>query len=252
MKSIEEIFDKKRPRPIIGFSVYDYFGARLINEFNDIDFVLVGDSLSMVFKGKPSVKSVDIDEMLYHLRIVSETVRNKPIILDMPIGSYEDPEKAVENAYKALSNGAHGIMIEGIHIETMDRLKEEDIKFIVHLGYMPKYHDRPRIIKDHEKLLYESFTCQRHGAIAIKFEAVEKNVTKMIREKLEIPLLGVGSGPWVDGHILVLYDFLGMYPDFKARFVKKYIDVYELAREATEKLLEDIIRGRYPSEEESY
>ncbi len=252
MEIIEEIFDKNRSRPIIGFSVYDYFGARLINEFKDIDFVLVGDSLSMVFKGKPTVKSVDMDEMIYHLRIVSETVRDKPIILDMPIGSYEDPEEAVENAYKALTNGAHGIMIEGIHIETMDRLKEEDIKFIVHLGYMPKYHDRPRIIKDYEKLLYESLTCQRHGAMAIKFEAVERNVTKMIRERLDIPLLGVGSGPWVDGHILVLYDFLGMYPDFKARFVKKYIDVYGLAREALKKLLEDIFRGKYPSEDESY
>lgn len=252
MKNIEHIFRKGRQKPIIGFSIYDYFGARLVENFREIDFVLIGDSLSMVFKGKPDVKNVKLDEMIYHLRIVSETIKDKPILFDMPIGSYEDPDNALENVYKALSNGAHGVMIEGIHVETMERFSEEDIKFLVHLGYMPKYHERPKVIKDYDALLHESLICQKYGALALKFELVDKIVTKRIRERLEIPILGVGSGPWVDGHILVLYDFLGMYPGFKAKFVRKYIDLYSLAEEALEKLLEDIINGRYPSEEESY
>lgn len=252
MKDLKKIFRKGREKPIIGFSIYDYFGARLVENFEEIDFVLIGDSLSMVFKGKPDVKNVDMDEMIYHLRIVGETVKDKPILFDMPIGSYEDPDTALENAYKALSNGAHGVMIEGIHLEIMERFSENDIKFLVHLGYMPKYHDRPRVIRDYDTLIRESLICQRSGALAIKFELVDKKVTKKIRERLDIPILGVGSGPYVDGHILVLYDFLGMYPDFKAKFVRRYINLYDLSRQALAKLLEDIVNGRYPSEEESY
>jgi len=250
--NLKDILRNDRGKPIIGLSVYDYFGARLAEEFQEIDFVLVGDSLSMVFKGKPNVKHVTLDEMLYHLRIVKDIVTDKPIILDMPIGTYEKMEDAYRNVYKAISDGADGVMIEGIHIETMEMLSNEGISYIVHLGYMPKYHQKPVIIKDYEKLLHESKTCQEYGANAIKFELVDKEVTKKIREDLEIPILGVGSGPHVDGHILVLYDFIGMYPEFKAKFVRKYVDIYRLAYDALSKLIKDIQTGDYPSEYESY
>ena len=252
MTRLKEVLKRGFERPLIGFSVYDYFGAKLVDKFEEVDFVLVGDSLSMVFKGRPDVRHVDMDDMLYHLEIVRHVIKDKPVILDMPLGSYEDPMKAYENVSKAIYRGADGVMIEGIYRSTMEMLSDEDIDFIVHLGYKPKYDEKPRIYRDYNSLLREAILCQELGAEAIKLELVESNVAKMVKEKLDIPVLGVGSGPYLDGHILVLYDFLGMYPDLKARFVRRYIDLFSLAEEALSKLIKDIISGSYPSTNEFY
>ncbi len=252
MNNLRNIFRKDRERPIIGFSVYDYFGVKIVSEFEDIDFILIGDSLSMVFKGFKDVRHVNFQEMIYHLKIVSRNVSDKPIIFDMPLNSYEKPELALKNAETAYSEGADGVLIEGLFKDTMYVLKENNIEYLVHLGYKPKFDERPKVFTDFNLLYKECIEAYEAGALAVKLELVKYDIAKMIREKIDIPVLGVGSGPYVDGHILVLYDFIGMYPGFRPKFVRKYVDLYNLAKEAVEKLISDIKKGEYPSLEESY
>ncbi len=252
MRDVETIFRKDGGRPIIGLSIYDYFGAYLIRGFQDIDFILVGDSLGMVIQGRRDTRQVTIDHMLYHLEIVKRAVGDKPVFLDMPYGSYENAKSMSENIERIRGYGVEGVMIEGVYIESMKLLRDEGIPFIVHLGYMPKHHLKPSVVRDYNRLYMECLKSQENGAIAIKLELVDSEVARRIQRKMDIPVLGVGSGPHVDGHILVLYDFLGMTPWFKAKFVRRYVDFYKLGREAVSRLIEDIKEGRYPSEQESY
>ena len=240
--------------PIIAFSIYDAFGAMLVNDLDSVDFVLVGDSLSMVFKGYDNVRMVTLDEMLYHYRIVRRLVKKIPVILDLPYNSYEDIDSLGHTLNRLLEAGVDGVMIEGIYTKAMDRFRDVGIDFMVHLGYLPKYDDRPNVIgrDKRDELLNNAKIAEEKGAFAIKLELVSSDVAKYIRDNVDIPVLGVGSGPYVDGHILVLYDFIGLTPWFRAKFVRRYAELYDEALDALKRLIDDIKKGRYPDKSESY
>ena len=48
------------------------------------------------------------------------------------------------------------------------------------------------------------------------------NVGQLLSKKVKVPILGIGAGPHVDCQVLVTQDMLGMYGDFKPKFVKQF------------------------------
>ncbi len=240
-------------RPLIGFSLYDPFTAEMVRDIDEVDFIVIGDSLGMVFK-RGSVRDTRLGDSLYHLRAVLSVIRDKPIYVDLPIGTYEEPGRAVENSRRVVEEGGYGVVVEGYWPRTWDALARAGIPYIVHLGYTPKYMDRPRVVRGDEgaKLLEMAREAEYRGAEMVKLELVETGIAGRIAEELEIPVIGVGAGPNVDGHILVIYDFLGLYPGFTPKFVKRYVDLIEIGRKGVESLVRDILTGRYPGPEESY
>jgi len=207
----------------------------------------------MVFKRR-GVRDTSLEDSLYHLAAVKRILVNKPIYVDLPIGTYEEPGRAVESSTRVLGEGGHGVMVEGYWPDTWDALAREGIPYIVHLGYTPKYMDRPLVVRggEGEELLAMARDAEERGAEMVKLELVETGVAARIAEELDIPVLGVGAGPYVDGHILVIYDFLGLYPGFTPRFVRRYVDLIEIGRKGVERLVRDILEGRYPGPGESY
>jgi 2-methylisocitrate lyase-like PEP mutase family enzyme len=91
-------------------TAYDYPMARLLDE-SGVDLVLVGDS--MVVLGYPDTTSVTMEHMVHHCRAVVRGVKNAFVVADLPIGSVDTPELAVQNAMRLYEAGAHGVKLEG-------------------------------------------------------------------------------------------------------------------------------------------
>jgi len=77
-------------------------------------------------------------------------------------------------------------------------------------------------------------------------------VAKKITESLVIPTIGIGAGPDCDGQVLVINDLLGLFEEFKPKFVRQYAKLSEQIKEAVRDYLEDVKKGRFPSGEESF
>ncbi len=249
---MKEIF--RKGRTIIGFSIYDAFGAYILKEVGDIDFIVIGDSASMVLKGYEDVKHVTIMEMIEYFKTVKRIIDDKPVFIDLPYGTYGDMVDHRDTLHILRDLGVDGILVEGVYPKVIRDSLDLGLECIVHLGYMPKFDEYPRVIgeDDFDDLLRQVRYAEDLGCIAVKLELVKMDVARRIRESISIPVLGTGSGPYVDGHILVLYDFLGMTPKFKPRFVRIYIDIFRMGVEATRRLVRDILEGRYPDIDESY
>ncbi|MBI3353674.1 MAG: 3-methyl-2-oxobutanoate hydroxymethyltransferase, partial [Nitrospirae bacterium] len=52
--------------------------------------------------------------------------------------------------------------------------------------------------------------------------------------------------------VLVLYDLLGLFNRFVPKFVKRYANLKADAIDAVKRYKEDVEKGRFPSEEQSF
>jgi 3-methyl-2-oxobutanoate hydroxymethyltransferase len=73
-----------------------------------------------------------------------------------------------------------------------------------------------------------------------------------ITEAISIPTIGIGAGPGCDGQVLVCYDFLGMYPSLKPKFVKHFAELGAEIVAATQSYVEEVQAGSFPSAEYSF
>jgi 3-methyl-2-oxobutanoate hydroxymethyltransferase len=201
-------------------TAYDYPMARLLDE-SGVDFVLVGDSLGMVVLGHPDTTSVTMEHMVHHCRAVVRGVKSAFVVADLPIGSVETPELAVQNAMRLREAGAHGVKLEG----GASRCCE--IAFIVaavipvmgHIGMLPQqvrveggYKIKGKTATEAEQLYADAVAVEKAGAFAVVMELVRPEVARTITVALSIPTIGIGSGPDCDGQVLVIHDLIGLFP----------------------------------------
>ncbi|MDQ3657717.1 MAG: 3-methyl-2-oxobutanoate hydroxymethyltransferase, partial [Chloroflexota bacterium] len=76
--------------------------------------------------------------------------------------------------------------------------------------------------------------------------------TKLITERVAIPVIGIGAGPDCDGQVLVLHDLLGIEDRHAARFVKRYATLAGDIRHAITAFASDVRDGAYPQPEHTY
>jgi 3-methyl-2-oxobutanoate hydroxymethyltransferase len=50
----------------------------------------------------------------------------------------------------------------------------------------------------------------------------------------------------------VLQDLLGLQPDFQPKFLRTFLNGFELLRDAVDRFDREVKEGTFPSEEESY
>ena len=97
---------KAEGKKIAALTAYEGLFARLLDEV-DVDVILVGDSLGMVFAGYETTVRVTMDQMLYHTRIVTDGVERALVVGDMPFMSFQvSMEEALRNAGRLLQEGA--------------------------------------------------------------------------------------------------------------------------------------------------
>lgn len=253
---------KKDGKKITMLTAYDYPFARILDE-SGIDAILVGDSLGMVVQGLENTLPVTMDEMIYHTKMVSRAAKNSMIIGDMPFMSYQTSiEDAKRNAGRFLKEGgAAAVKIEGggevlEHIKAMTR---SDIPVMAHIGLTPQsihrmggYKVQGKTAEAAKKLLEEAHAVEDAGAFSLLLEAVPMNLAKKITEELSIPTIGIGAGPHCDGQVLVLHDVIGLFERFVPKFVKQYANLKKDIAVAVRNYKDDVEKGIFPSESESF
>ncbi len=253
---------KRSGEKIAMLTAYDYSLARLVDSAG-VDVILVGDSASNVMAGNDTTVPITLDQMIYHAQCVVNAVDRALVVVDMPFGSYQgDSKLALKSSIRIMKeSGGHAVKIEGGKeiVDSIKRILTAGIPVMGHLGLTPQsiykfgtYSVRAKEEEEAEKLLEDAKALQDAGCFSIVFEKIPAQLAKKVSESLDIPTIGIGAGPDCDGQVLVLHDMLGITKDFSPRFLRRYADLGESVDGAVRSYIEDVRKGDFPSEEESY
>ncbi|HXI69697.1 MAG TPA: 3-methyl-2-oxobutanoate hydroxymethyltransferase [Verrucomicrobiae bacterium] len=228
-------------------TAYDYPMARLLDE-SDVDLVLVGDSLGMVVLGYPDTTSVTMEHMVHHCRAVVRGVNSAFVVADLPIGSVDTPELAVQNATRLHEAGAHGVKLEGGASRSREiaAIVAAGIPVMGHIGMLPQrvrveggYKIKGKTPTEAGQLYADAVAVKKAGAFAVVMELVRPEVARKITATMTIPTIGIGSGPDCDGQVLVIHDLIGLFPWFTPKFVAPRARVAGSIREAVQNFVQD-------------
>lgn len=256
MLTINEIKKLKGKRKIVALTAYDYLMAYYLEKAG-VDIILVGDSLGMVFCGYKTTLPVTIDNIIYHINAVSRGAKNTFIVADMPFMSYQESViSAKKNAGKILKETcAKAVKLEG-SIEILPQIKsliDIGIPVMGHIGTQPqsvnKYGGYPvsgNNPEERDNLIKTAIELEKTGVFAIVLEKIKAKTAALITKNVKIPTIGIGSGPWCDGQILVTYDLIGAFPNFIPKFVKKYDNISQRIIIAIKKFIKDVKNKKYP------
>lgn len=253
---------KQRGEKIAILTAYDFFTARILDQIG-VDSILVGDSVNMVFYGSPNTLSISMDQMIYHTKAVTSAVRRALVIADMPFLSYQaSTSEAILNAGRFLKQGgASAVKIEGglEMADTIKRIIEVGIPVMGHIGLTPQsinrfggYVVRGKSEEERKYLMESAKALEEIGCFSVLLESIPKKLAQEITQSLKVPTIGIGAGVECDGQVLVVNDILGLFEDFKPKFVRRYAELGKEIRKACKNYLNDVKSGRFPSEEESY
>ena len=90
------------------------------------------------------------------------------------------------------------------------------------------------------------------GAFSLVIEGTIEPVARAITEAVPVPTIGIGASPMCDGQILVIDDVLGLFTQFKPRFVRRYAELAPLITAAVEAYAEDVRARRFPGPEHCF
>ncbi len=264
--TVPEILSRKNSsspdRKITCLTAYDYPTARLLDEAG-VDVLLVGDSVGMVVLGYESTLPVTLDEMLHHTRAVRRGARHALVVADMPFGSYHtDIAESLRNAVRFVKEaGAEAVKIEGgeRRIELIARLVEAEIPVMGHIGLTPQslhamggYRVQGKTPDAAEQLIRDARAVEAAGAFAVVLEGIPRQLAAQITADVRIPTIGIGAGPDCDGQILVVHDLLGLTFGETPKFARQYAHLGEIISGAVREYCEDVRRGNFPLDAESY
>jgi 3-methyl-2-oxobutanoate hydroxymethyltransferase len=261
--TIQDFLRKKTEhKKITMLTAYDFPFAKIADEAG-IDAIIVGDSLGMVVQGLENTLPVTMEEMIYHTRIVSRAVSNALVVGDLPFMSYQaSVEDAVRNAGRFLKEaGATAVKIEGGAevAEQIRAMTRSDIPVMAHIGLTPQsihrmggYKVQGKTEASAQRLLDEARIAEDAGAFSLLLEAIPMGLAKKITEKLSIPTIGIGAGPYCDGQVLVLHDVIGLFDRFLPKFAKRYVNLKDEALKAINRYREEVEKGVFPGEEQSF
>ena len=243
-------------------TAYDATFARILDGAG-IDVLLVGDSVGMVVQGEQSTLPVTMDQMVYHCRAVTRTVKRAHVVGDLPFMSYQaSADDAVRNAGRLVAEGnAEAVKLEGgkEFSAVIERIVRAGIPVMGHIGLTPQsvhkmggYLVQGRDEQKARKLLQDAVALEEAGCYAIVLEGIPMELAKEITSRLTIPTIGIGAGVHCDGQVLVCYDALGMNPDFAPKFVKRFANLFEVIGGATRQYIDEVKQGSFPAEAQSF
>lgn len=255
-----DITARKGGVPLVTLTAYTTPMARLVDTHCDI--ALVGDSVGMVLHGMPSTIGVTLDMMILHGRAVMRGLSKAMAVIDMPFGTYEEsPQQAYRNAARLMAEtGAPSVKLEGgQHMaETIAFLTARGVPVMAHVGLTPQSVNTLGGYKvvgredEAVKVMRDAKACEAAGAFSIILEKVPVGLAGRITAELKIPTIGIGAGLDCDGQVLVIDDMLGMFTDFRPKFVKRYADLGRAADEAIASYAADVRARAFPGPEHGF
>ncbi|MBU9889032.1 MAG: 3-methyl-2-oxobutanoate hydroxymethyltransferase [Candidatus Omnitrophica bacterium] len=249
---------KEHGEKITALSLYDHPSARIADEAG-VDILVIGDSVAMALLGQSNTREVKVEDILYHTRAVARAARRALVVADMPIHSFEDPEKALENAKRFVAVGADAVKLEGgSQIQPqVQHLIAAGIPVMGHLGLLPqnageRFQVRGRTEEEAKAIAGDAKMLARLGIFSLVLECVPAALAREITRTVQCPTIGIGAGPGTDGQVLVLQDILGVRSSVSPRFVRRYANLETIMKKAIEDYCRDVTRGDYPSPKESF
>ena len=253
---------KEKGEKLTMLTAYDYSTAKLIDAAG-INSILVGDSVGNVILGYEDTISVTMEDMIHHCAAVARGNKDCLLVCDMPFMSYQSSVyDAVVNAGRLMKEGrAHAVKLEGgvEYEETIRAIVNASIPVCAHIGLTPQsinafggFKVQGRGEKAAQKLLDDARAVERAGAFAVVLECVPAKLAERVTKELSIPTIGIGAGAGCDGQVLVYQDMLGMFTDFKPKFVKHFANVGEEMTAAFKAYDQEVKAGTFPAEEHTY
>jgi len=253
---------KSAGEKIAALTAYDFLMARYLDEAG-IDVMLVGDSLGNVIQGNSTTLTVTLDEIIYHAKIVKKAIRKALLVVDLPFMSYHvDLQESVRNCGRVMKEtGCDAVKLEGGEriAEVVQHLVKVGIPVMGHLGLTPQsinifgtYVTRGTDPKEAKQIQKDAKTLEEAGCFAIVLEKIPAELAKKVTASIKIPTIGIGAGIDCDGQILVTHDMLGMTEMFRPRFVRRYLDIAKLSKDAFKNYIKDVKDSKFPNKSESY
>lgn len=253
---------KARGERITALTAYDHLFASLLDGAG-VDVVLVGDSVATVVQGRDTTIPVTMEQMVYHCEMVGRACQRALVVGDLPFLSYQvSAEDALRNAGRLLKEGlAEAVKLEGgaEYAPTVRRLVDAGIPVMGHVGLTPQsihqfgsYKARGQDDAERQRILDGARRLADAGAFALVVEKVPAELGQALAAAVEIPVIGIGAGPHVDGQILVTHDLLGLFTRFKPRFARRYLELANSIGAAVAGYCQDVRGGTFPSADESY
>jgi len=261
-RTITEIRESKTTgEKMVYMSVPDYTSAQWA-EMAGVDVAVVGDSLAMIAHGHPNTIPATMDMMVLHSQAVRRGAPNTFVLGCMPYQSYNTVDRALANATRFMQDaGSDAVKPQGgksqAHI--LKALVDAGIPTASHIGLTPHtvamfggFKIQGRTPEAAMKILEDAFAIQDAGCFMLEFEAVPGPIAQLISEQLEIPTIGIGAGVGTDGQILLCYDLLGVFTDFKPKFTKRYTKLTEVAVGGIEQYVKEVKEGSFPDDDHTY
>ncbi|MCP4874499.1 MAG: 3-methyl-2-oxobutanoate hydroxymethyltransferase [Gammaproteobacteria bacterium] len=242
-------------------TAYDYSFARLVEDCG-IEVVLVGDSLGMVIQGHDTTIPVSLEDIRYHGCAVAAGLDNAMLMLDMPFGSLNSPQQALDNASQLLKQTqAQVVKLEGgeTQLKTVETLAEFGIASCAHLGLQPQmvhkmggYRVQGKARNAAEQMISTARDLEQAGTDLLLLECVPASLAAEITATLEIPVIGIGAGADVDGQILVLHDILNVTVGKKPKFSKNFMQGQSNIQSAISRYVHEVKRGQFPDKTHTF
>ncbi len=236
----------KHPR-LLAMTAYDYPLARLLDE-EGVDILHVGDSLGMMVLGHKDTTRVTMEQMLFAVDAVARARRHAMVTADLPIGTYVNPESALQNSRRLLAAGADAVKMEGGH-EILPQVRyviSAGIPVQAHLGMLPQrvlieggYRRKAKDAEGRRLLLADALAVQEAGCFSCVIECVAPEAAAEVTAALTIPTLGIAAGTSCDGEIRVTHDVLGLFPWYRPPYIQPVKDLFAEARPALQTFRRD-------------
>ena len=261
-RTITEIRESKATgEKMVYMSVPDYTAAQWA-EMAGVDVAVVGDSLAMIAHGHPNTIPATMDMMVLHALAVRRGAPNTFVLGCLPYQSYNTVDRALVNATRFMQEAASdAIKPQGgksqAHI--LKALVDAGIPTASHIGLTPHtvamfggFKIQGRTAEAAMKILEDALAIEDAGCFMLEFEAVPGPMATLISRQLEIPTIGIGAGAGTDGQILLCYDLLGVFTDFKPKFTKRFANLTDVAVGGISQYIREVKEGVFPDEEHTY
>jgi len=243
-------------------TAYDFSLARIVDD-GGIDVILVGDSASNVMAGHETTLPITLDQMIYHASSVVRGINRALVVVDLPFGSFQGNSKeALNSAIRIMKeSGAHAVKLEGGREvkDSVERIVSAGVPVMGHLGLTPQsiykfgtYAVRATEDEEAQRLREDSLLLEQSGCFSIVLEKIPATLAAEVSASLKIPTIGIGAGADVDGQVLVIHDMLGINKEFKPRFLRRYLNLYDQIKESVQHFSNDVKSLDFPNENEQY
>jgi 3-methyl-2-oxobutanoate hydroxymethyltransferase len=260
--TVPDLIARKRAgEKVVMASIPDYPTA-VWAERAGIDICAIGDSLGMVSYGYANTLPVTVNMMIEHCLAVQRGAPNTFRLVAMPYGSYANADVAVANALRFMKEGGVDcVKMQGGREKfgIIKAIADAGVPVMSHVGMCPHFvHQyggfrlQGKTAAEALKIIDDGRAIQEAGGIGFEVEAVPAPVAKAVDAAVDIFTFGIGAGSASCGQLLLAFDLLGMFDQFKPKFTKRYANISQIAVDALKTYATEVRAGQFPDAEHSY